>query len=249
MRGAPPPSSALSGRIAFKTGTSYGFRDALAIGYDKGDDDRRLGRAARQRPDARPDRPPGRRADPVRRLRAARPRHRADPPAQGRAARRDERRAAAAAAPFAQRRAQDDRRDRRDAAENRLSARRRAHRSRAEGRRRASETLALKALGGALPLTWFVNGAPIGEPDLRRQSRLAPRRRRLRARVGDRRQRRVGFDRGAAGVTAFRLERGPRREAKGGRPRDRSAPDQAAFRRFFSATILRASSSGTAGLK
>ena len=26
----------MSGRIAFKTGTSYGFRDALAIGFDKG---------------------------------------------------------------------------------------------------------------------------------------------------------------------------------------------------------------------
>ena len=135
LRGAPPPSNALSGRIAFKTGTSYGFRDALAIGYDKGDDDRRLGRAARQRPDAGPGRPPGRRADPVRRLRAARPRHRTDPPAQGRAARRGERRPAAAAAPFAQGRAQDDRRDRRAAAEDRLPARRRAHRSRPEGRR------------------------------------------------------------------------------------------------------------------
>ena len=35
LRGAPPPANALSGRIAFKTGTSYGFRDALAIGFDK----------------------------------------------------------------------------------------------------------------------------------------------------------------------------------------------------------------------
>ena len=54
LRGAPPPANALSGRIAFKTGTSYGFRDALAIGFDKGDDDRGLGRPARQRPDAGP---------------------------------------------------------------------------------------------------------------------------------------------------------------------------------------------------
>ena len=38
------------------------------------DDDRRLGRAARQRPDAGPDRPRGGRADSVRRLRAAGPR-------------------------------------------------------------------------------------------------------------------------------------------------------------------------------
>ncbi len=31
----PPPANALRGRIAFKTGTSYGFRDALAIGFDR----------------------------------------------------------------------------------------------------------------------------------------------------------------------------------------------------------------------
>ena len=36
LRGAPPPANSLSGRIAFKTGTSYGYRDALAVGYDKG---------------------------------------------------------------------------------------------------------------------------------------------------------------------------------------------------------------------
>ena len=34
--------------------------------------------------------------------------------------------------------------------------------------------LNLKALGGALPLTWFVNGAPVGEPDSRRQSAWKP---------------------------------------------------------------------------
>jgi penicillin-binding protein 1C len=34
LRGAPPPENALGGRIAFKTGTSYGYRDAWAIGFD-----------------------------------------------------------------------------------------------------------------------------------------------------------------------------------------------------------------------
>ena len=34
LRGAPPPDNALAGRIAFKTGTSYGYRDAWAVGYD-----------------------------------------------------------------------------------------------------------------------------------------------------------------------------------------------------------------------
>lgn len=35
LRGAPAPANALNGRIAYKTGTSYGYRDAWAIGYDK----------------------------------------------------------------------------------------------------------------------------------------------------------------------------------------------------------------------
>jgi penicillin-binding protein 1C len=32
--GAPPPENASFGKIAFKTGTSYGYRDAWAIGFD-----------------------------------------------------------------------------------------------------------------------------------------------------------------------------------------------------------------------
>jgi penicillin-binding protein 1C len=32
--GAPPPDNAPAGRIAYKTGTSYGYRDAWAIGFD-----------------------------------------------------------------------------------------------------------------------------------------------------------------------------------------------------------------------
>lgn len=32
--GAPPPDNAQPGRIAFKTGTSYGYRDAWAVGFD-----------------------------------------------------------------------------------------------------------------------------------------------------------------------------------------------------------------------
>jgi penicillin-binding protein 1C len=34
LLGAPPPENAPHGRIAFKTGTSYGFRDAWAVGFD-----------------------------------------------------------------------------------------------------------------------------------------------------------------------------------------------------------------------
>jgi penicillin-binding protein 1C len=35
LKGAAPPENALPGRIAFKTGTSYGYRDAWAAGYDR----------------------------------------------------------------------------------------------------------------------------------------------------------------------------------------------------------------------
>jgi len=34
LSGTPPPRNARTGRIAFKTGTSYGFRDAWAVGFD-----------------------------------------------------------------------------------------------------------------------------------------------------------------------------------------------------------------------
>lgn len=34
LKDAPPPAYALSGRLAYKTGTSYGYRDAWAVGYD-----------------------------------------------------------------------------------------------------------------------------------------------------------------------------------------------------------------------
>ncbi|WP_421694667.1 penicillin-binding protein 1C [Aestuariivirga sp.] len=34
LQGAPTPQNSLGGQIAFKTGTSYGYRDAWAVGYD-----------------------------------------------------------------------------------------------------------------------------------------------------------------------------------------------------------------------
>ena len=33
-KGTPPPENAAGGHIAFKTGTSYGYRDAWAVGFD-----------------------------------------------------------------------------------------------------------------------------------------------------------------------------------------------------------------------
>jgi penicillin-binding protein 1C len=34
LLGTPPPENAAGGRVAFKTGTSYGYRDAWAVGFD-----------------------------------------------------------------------------------------------------------------------------------------------------------------------------------------------------------------------
>jgi penicillin-binding protein 1C len=34
LLGAPPPENAVHNRLAFKTGTSYGYRDAWAVGFD-----------------------------------------------------------------------------------------------------------------------------------------------------------------------------------------------------------------------
>jgi penicillin-binding protein 1C len=34
LLGTPPPENAVAGRIAFKTGTSYGYRDAWSVGFD-----------------------------------------------------------------------------------------------------------------------------------------------------------------------------------------------------------------------
>ena len=173
LRGAAPPSSALSGRIAFKTGTSYGFRDALAIGYDRG--------ATIAVWVGRPDNGPtpglvGRQAaapilfDAFARLgrdieliRAPKGVLRVavsgDLPPPLRHLRKDAPKTMAATAAPALKIAFPP-----DGARIDLGLK--------DGAR--DEDLALKALGGALPLTWFVNGAPIGEPDLRRQSRWRP---------------------------------------------------------------------------
>jgi penicillin-binding protein 1C len=35
LRGTPPPDNALPNRLAYKTGTSFGYRDAWAVGFDR----------------------------------------------------------------------------------------------------------------------------------------------------------------------------------------------------------------------
>ena len=72
LKDAPPPLNAKGGRLAYKTGTSYGYRDAWAVGYDGKLHRRGVGRPPRRRLDAGPRRPPRRRAHSVRRLRPAR---------------------------------------------------------------------------------------------------------------------------------------------------------------------------------
>jgi penicillin-binding protein 1C len=173
LRGAPPPANALKGRIAFKTGTSYGFRDALAVGFDRGttiavwvgrpdngptpgligreaaapilfDAFERLGR------DVEPIRPP------KGVLTAA---VTADLPPPLRHLRNDAPKTMAATETAALKIAFPP-----DGALIDLGL--------TEGAR--DSRLALKALGGAPPFTWFVNGEPVGEADLRRQSAWKP---------------------------------------------------------------------------
>ena len=121
--GAPPPDNAMPGRIAFKTGTSYGYRDAWAVGYD--------GRMTIGVWVGRADGAPvpglfGRAlggADPVRRLRAQRQRAgAAGACAQGRGLCRHQQ-IAAAAATFQRRRRRERRRPSRRASCSRPTAR------------------------------------------------------------------------------------------------------------------------------
>jgi len=173
LRGVAPPANSLSGRIAFKTGTSYGYRDALAIGFDRG--------ATIAVWVGRPDNAPvpgliGREAaapilfDAFARLgrdieliRAPKGVLRAPTtaslPPPLRHLRNDAPKTMAATNVAALKIAWPP-----DGAKVDLGLSQGA----------AEATLALKALGGAPPLTWFVNGAPLGAPDPRRQSAWKP---------------------------------------------------------------------------
>ncbi len=173
LRRAPPPANALSGRIAFKTGTSYGFRDALAIGFDR----RTTIAVWVGRPDNGPT--PGligrEAAAPIlfdaferlgRDIELIRPPKgvlaaavSADLPPPLRHLRKDAPKTIAATEAAALKIAFPP-----DGALVDLGLNEGARDSR----------LALKALGGAPPFTWFVNGEPVGEADLSRQSAWKP---------------------------------------------------------------------------
>ncbi len=173
LHGVAPPANALSGRIAFKTGTSYGFRDALSVGFDKattiavwvgrpdnGPTPGLIGREAaapilfdafeRLGRDIEPILPP------KNILRAATS---AELPPPLRHLRKDAPKTMAATAVAALKIAYPP-----DGARVDLGL--------ADGALGA--ILSLKALGGAPPFMWFVNGAPLGEADVRRQAVWKP---------------------------------------------------------------------------
>ncbi len=173
LRGTPPPLNAPAGRIAFKTGTSYGYRDAFAVGFDKAhtvavwlgrpDNGAVPGLIARQAAApvlfdafARlgpahdfPSPPPGRLASRTATL-----------PPPLRHLRKDTPKTFAAAIVAPLKIAFPP-----DGARIDLGITHSAERA---------APLALKADGGVPPLTWIVNGEPIGTPDLHRHSAFVP---------------------------------------------------------------------------
>ncbi|WP_245524391.1 penicillin-binding protein 1C [Methylobacterium nonmethylotrophicum] len=166
LRGTPPPESALPNRLAYKTGTSYGYRDAWAVGFDR----RHTVAVWLGRPDgAGVPGLVGRVAaapllfDAVARL-GAEPEPVPRPP--------DALVATTSALPPPLRHL------RRDAAAGPADRLRIAYppdgaRIDLGAHEGAPAGLALKALGGTLPLTWLVGGLPVTESD-RRQAEWQP---------------------------------------------------------------------------
>ena len=167
LRGAPPPQNAPAGRIAYKTGTSYVYRDAFGVGYDRrhtiavwvgrpdnGSVPGLVGRVvaapilfdAFARIGVDPELPPKPRDALVARSSTLPPplRHlRQDAPKLL---------SSANSAPL------------------RIAFPPNGARVDLGLTRPDAASLALKAQGGVPPLTWIVNGAPLGAPDLRRQA-------------------------------------------------------------------------------
>jgi penicillin-binding protein 1C len=172
LKGAPPPDNAIGGRLAFKTGTSYGYRDAFAVGYDRrttigvwvgradnGAVPGLVGRQvaapilfdafARLGPEREPlPKPPGTLSGPNAAL-----------PPPMRHLRKDVPKTSLALAGQL-RIAYPPEGARVDLGLTRSDV--------------DAARLALKVQGGAPPFTWLVNGLPIGHPDLRRQSVWTP---------------------------------------------------------------------------
>ena len=171
---APPPANAKGGRIAYKTGTSYGYRDAWAIGYD--------GRHTIAVWVGRPDgaatpglcRPHRRRTHPVRRLRPHRREARAACQALQRGAVIATGSRPAAAAEALPRSRRGSRRHRPAYSSSRRAIAFPPDRAELDRQEQDGDPLVLKAEGGALPLTWLVDGAPIQSDPHKREVPWTP---------------------------------------------------------------------------
>ena len=170
LRGAPPPLNAPAGRIAYKTGTSYGYRDAIAVGYDR----RHTIAVWVGRPDnASVPGLVGRLvAAPILFDAFARIGIDSELPPKP----RDALVARSSTLPPPLRHLRPDAPKVVSAASNpplRIAFPPNGARVELGLSRPDASTLALKAQGGVPPLTWIVNGAPLGAPDLRRQANWA----------------------------------------------------------------------------
>ncbi len=173
LRGTPPPLNALAGKISYKTGTSYGYRDALAIGFDhrvtiavwlgRADNGAVHGLIGRQA--AAPvlfeafARIPGA-ITPVPRPPNALTARTSELPPPLRSLRKDTPKALASSQSGELKIAYPPQGARVDLGLSRGDV--------------SDATLVLKVQGGAGPYTWMVNGAPIGSPEHRRQSAWTP---------------------------------------------------------------------------
>jgi penicillin-binding protein 1C len=171
LRGAPPPENAPFGRLAFKTGTSYGFRDAFAVGFDKkttiavwvGRPDNGavpglIGRVAGAPILFDAFARIGSTYDIVPQPADALITSTSDLPPPLRSLRKDAPQTFGAAQELKIVYPPDGARI--DLGLSNVGE--------------SASDLALKAQGGAPPLRWIVNGAPLGAPDLRRESAWAP---------------------------------------------------------------------------
>ncbi len=173
LKDAPPPPNTKGGAIAYKTGTSYGYRDAWAVGYDG----RHVVAVWVGRPDAAAT--PGL----MGRLAAA-------PILYDTFARISERRAPFASAPAGAIKEGNAAlppplkrfRDTGDGAvvaegpflEPPVLISFPPDRSELDVAEREAEPLVLKAEGGALPLTWLVDGNPVSTDPFRREATWQP---------------------------------------------------------------------------
>ena len=173
LRGAPPPDHALGGKIAFKTGTSYGYRDAWAVGFDRkvtigvwigrpdgGSVPGLLGRTAAAPilfdAFARLGHEPETIARPAGALLAST----ATLPPPLRHVRPDAPKTIAATVQAPLKISFPPEGSRVDLGASRPGG--------------PEMPLALKVMGGIPPVTWLVNGAPLGGPELRRQASWMP---------------------------------------------------------------------------